>query len=478
MRILRRPDVAPYALAAIGFVLFVAARSRLVIGDAATYADTILSGHLLERTIHLGYYVLGAGFAGLVAPLGIALDHALILLDALCMAVAVVVSWHLLVRLGATPREASLAAFVLLFSGNVLMQGTIAEIYAPQLLLTVGSYLLFVNNRPAWAGVLHGVAMTLSPTSLFVAGFYAWDAWRKREWRSLAVTAAVSVVIFGLMMAFTWREYLFGVRGFLTAGSEQPYSVGTVGYQVYALVKNFHWALPFLAVGLWIWLRERRALAGLLALSTLFHLPAIFGTTTDGVFLLALYPFIALAVAHGFERVAGRFKSAAGRTALAAVLGLYAVTNAFVWLEPPGAEYRRMVLDLTGRDYTDSSAVVVGWDYGEALRFYAAHEGRPEVPTIRPDRIPMHEVVQSLDPILEPMLVDQYYPRRLSRLLHSADALEERRRRYSLVEQVRAAAPWFSADPVGGVTNGPTIYRLERGEEAEVGEATRAAAGG
>lgn len=453
-----RNRIVPLCIIALGPVLLYLFRSRLVIGDGATYAATIHSGDLVERSIHIGYYALGWVVHHLLAPLGLPLDASLILLNVLAAPAAVAVSWILFRALGVPRVTASLAAVVLLFTGCMLWQGTTAEIYAVQLVLVLASYVAFLRGFAVLSGVLFGVAMTVSMTTLFASAFFVWHMGAHGVRREHWVTVAVAVLLFGAVLAAVWDEYFFGTRGLLIAGAERPYGWATIAYNVYALVKNCHVLVPFAAVGLWSMVRTNVRLAWLLGAAVLGHAPAIAGMREDGVFLLTAFPFVALAAAFGIVTVWG-WRHRISRAVVPAALALYACTSVWIWLEAPDHRSREVLMGLLEKSQP-GDVVITDWDYGEALRFYDA-----ALPAARIERLvdvdsrPEAEFRSALSAEGSVYIVDDYSPKRLSRLLLTSE-LDARKERFSLIARLRRVDPALAIDEVASAPRGPTVYRV------------------
>src|SRR5262245_7742984 len=179
----------------LGFALvltfFLAARSHLLLGDAAVYARTIETRHFSERSIHLLYYLVGWLFLQITKPLHLPADTALIAMSSILMTVALWLSWRLSRALDQDARTSRLALFILLFAGVVIQQGTEAEVYSLQLVLTLASYLAYLRNRPVLAGLALGLATLTTPLGVLAVGFFVAELIRTRQWKPFLIMGVV-----------------------------------------------------------------------------------------------------------------------------------------------------------------------------------------------------------------------------------------------------------------------------------------------
>ncbi|HET9325923.1 MAG TPA: hypothetical protein VFQ05_04055 [Candidatus Eisenbacteria bacterium] len=345
---------------------FYLARARFLHGDAAVYAHQIETRAFGERTLHLLYYLVGWLVVQATKPLGISTDTSLIVFSGLLMTAALWLSWHLYRSIGEDQRTSVWALFVLLFAGVVLQQGTEAEVYALQLVLSVASYLAYVRGRPVVAGISLGLATLTTPLAVLIVGFFAAEAIRTRQWKPFLVMGVVGALTFLPVLALVWRDYFYGTRGLLVDSNVAQTSAKGIDNAV-AIVKNFHFMLPFLAVGLVIAWRRRPMWIGALAGLLVSHIIAILTVTEDGVFLLPIYPIIAVIIAFGV--VAGLERSGT-RAMTRLTLALYALTSLLVWLQPYDQKMRQGMLEGL-RKVPPGSIIVTSWSYAMTLDYYA-----------------------------------------------------------------------------------------------------------
>jgi hypothetical protein len=458
----RRTDVrAPLLFAAFAAVVFFILRQRVITGDAAAYALTIDSGHLVERSIHIGYYVALFALERLLAPLGISLDRLMVLANIAFMSAALVVCWIWFEERGASRIEAGLATLILFLTGNVLFQGSHAEMYALQFLLLAGSWLAFDRERPILAGVLFAGAMWVSPIAAVSCGPILHRGVRAGHRRELAITIAVALVLFGGGLAFIWREYMFGTRGLISAGEEQGFGPRIILHNVLWVIKNFHWMGLFVPIGLWASQRRRDDLSSLAALTLALHLPLFLGMRADGVFILPAYPVIAWVASLGMLTTADALRPAARFAAAAAVAVACIATTWFLFIEPDPPTMRQHVNAFL-RDVPSDAAVVAEWNFAQALRYYHRANGieKPLPKIVEAEFLSSRRLREALQNHPSVYVIEQFYPPRDLRLLMqlpSAARLYEAR---TLVGKVQRLVPGAALTPVPPYQDQPAIYQL------------------
>lgn len=341
-------------------------RARFLHGDAAVYAHQIETGDFGERTLHLFYYLVGWVVLQVTKPLGLPADTALIFFSGVLMTAALWLSWHLDRALGEDGRTSAWALFVLLFAGVVIQQGTEAEVYALQLVLSLASYLSYVKGRPVWAGIFLGLATLTTPLGVLAVGFFVAEAIRTRQIRPFIVMGVVGALTYLPVLALVWRDYFYGTRGLMVDTNVVQTSAKGIDNAV-AIVKNFHFMLPFLAAGLVITWRRRPLWIGLLAGLLVLHIIAILTVTENGVFLLPIYPVFAAIIARGV--VAG-LDHPRTRVLTGVALALYTATSLLIWLQPYDQKIRQGMLAGL-RQTPPGSTVITSWSYAMTLGYYA-----------------------------------------------------------------------------------------------------------
>ena len=360
---------APLLLAVSALLLFLGIRDSMLLADSAAYGSTIASGHLIERSIHIGYYAVVWLLNRLLAPTHVPLDHLMIASNAVFMGLALLLAWRLFERLGATSAVASVATLTLLMTGNVLQQGSGAEVYALQLMIILAAQNLFFDQRYVAAGLVYGLAMLVSPLSIFACGPFLWQSVRIRDPRPLLKTAASSAVVYLPVLAYIWPEYLYGVRGLLTVGSKRVFGIPTLAYNALAIVQNFHWMVPFLLLGLLRPRSREREWHWLVVITVLVDLPLMLCLKEQGVFILPAYPFLALLAAGEVVRLLGQVPLVRSRALWLSLGAACVLTSWFLWVEPQDPRPREGLAQFLAT-VPDGSAIVADWVYAPAVPFY------------------------------------------------------------------------------------------------------------
>jgi hypothetical protein len=439
--------------AALVMAFYVFVRARLLHGDAAVYAQQIESRDFGERTLHLLYFLVGWVIVQASKPLGLAPDTALIVFSGVMMTVALWLSWHLYRALGEDERTSGWALFILLFAGVMVQQATEAEVYAPQLVLSLSAYLMYVRGRPVWAGIFLGLATLTTPLGVLIVGFFVAEAIRTRQVKPFLVMGVVGAVVFLGVLALVWRDYFYGTRGLLVDTRVVQTTAKGIDNAV-AIVRNFHFMLPFLAAGLIITWRSRPLWIGLLVSLLVFHILAILTVTENGVFLLPIYPVFALIIARGV--VAGLTRARA-LTALA--LALYVATSLLIWLQPYDQKIRDGMLEGIRR-VPPGSVVITSWSYAMTLDYYAG----PPRDTLTASRQLLWpeqhaKIVEALHGSRPVYLMESHEDTRAVRWLYPPDMQRRHYQQNALLPRLERtlgvkATPYFTA------RGAPAFYRL------------------
>ena len=439
------------------FGFFACLRAGFLHGDAAVYAYQIETRDFGERTLHLLYYLVGWVVVRATAPFGLPLDTTLILLSGLLMTVALALSWHLYRALGEDSRTSAWALFVLLFAGVVIQQGTEAEVYALQLALSVAAYLAYVKERPIWAGVFLGLATLTTPLGVLIVGFFVAETIRTRRFKPFLVLGVVGSLVFLSVLALVWRDYFFGTRGLLVDSNIVQTSARAIDNAM-AIVRNFHFMLPFMIAGLLIAWRRGRFWIGLLVSLLIFHILAILTVTENGVFLLPIYPIFALIIARGV--VAG-LDRAGTRVITGLALVFYAVTSLLIWVQPYDHRTRRGMLEGL-RHVPPGAAIVTSWSYAMTLSYYAGSP-RDTLLASRGLLWPEHherieEALRSGQPLF---LMESHAETRAVRWLYPPALRRHHYEQFALLPRMRQSLG-VEATPYFATRGGPTFYRLSR----------------
>jgi len=371
------------ALTVGALVLYALNVDFLMRGDASMYADYVLLGKFDELTLHVGYYALvWAADRALGAPLGVPVHETMVWLDVIAGALTIGIAHRLAAHLFGRRAEAVATAVLLALCGRVIMNATTSEIYMVQTTLVLASFLLFVEERVATAGVAAGAALLVSPLSALCFLFFPVFDYERAGRVRLAVwlrLAAGALVVYLPFLAVAGRELFWGRRGLLTMNQGLPSSPATMLANFPRFQFKHYTSLLLLLLPALLVVRAHRRLLAVTLAVVLPHLYVIARLTEeDMVFVLTTDFFFACWLAAGWRVLAQR-----AATRIVAVLlvaghvASYVGSGALFHFEPHrgyAAELRDIAREhLVGRD----AVMISDWDVGMSLTFF----GRPSVTT-------------------------------------------------------------------------------------------------
>ncbi len=268
-------------------------------GDAAVYAEQILSSNLQIRTIHIGYYAMGIVFTRLL-PLDtpLALNLMAALLGALSTGLVASVAYTISGRLSAAITSAAALMCMHVFVNNSVF----AEIYIAQLFFFLLCVQFCLWDRPAIAGLSFACAFLVTPSTVLSVPFILLLRPQKRFILRWAFWAAVPPA---LVLLPRYRDFLWGPIGMLnlqpgdvTLGRALPKEAREAGGLSIVLLSLF--SITGLAT-LWA-SRSRRHIA--LGVVSLWLLPFLLGERySDVPVQLPLYAMLAVSVGIGLARL-------------------------------------------------------------------------------------------------------------------------------------------------------------------------------
>jgi hypothetical protein len=359
-------------------------------GDAAMYADYVLQAKFDELSLHIGYYaVVFAADRTIGHLLGIPIQELMVWINVVAGAFTLGIAYLLARHFLAARRDALLCVVVLAVSGRVLTNATTSEIYMLQTCATLLSFLLFVRERQASAGIAAGVAMLVSPLSVFAFLFFPVVDYQRSgtiRWRVLGRFGVWSLAVYLPYLTVLWRELLWGHRGLLNVNGAVPVDLpAMLGHFALFQAKQYTALLVLLIPAAAAVRRHARFLALSLAVA-LPHLYVISKLTgEDNVFILTTDFFFACWLVIGWRQLE---RSALGRRVAAVPLVAHVallVAAGALFSVDPHREYASEMRRIARRYVLDRNAVVLSdWSRGMVLTFY----GRPAVvSTIERDRL-------------------------------------------------------------------------------------------
>lgn len=360
-------------------MLFALNEDFSISGDSALYCDYARNAKFDEITVHYGYYrVLWAVDrtigAWLHVPTHEMVAHLNVVFGALTLPVVLALAWLLL----RDSRYAGLALAMFALCGRVVMNATSGEIYMLQTLVVLSSFLLFARGRIDLAAVVAGLALYVSPLSVFAYFFFpAYDWIRHGRLRVAAMLrlAAIALVVYTPLLIVHGHEMLFGIRGLLAIPQTVPMlpAVMLASFPLFQFKE--YTVLVLLALPLlWAWRRER----ALLVVTAAVFVPHLYVisklTSEDNVFILNTDFFFCCCLAAGARVLAGnRLTRLVPALLLLAHVGLMTATGTFFSFENNRGEAGE--LGGIARRYLDGkdAALITDWSHTVSVAYF----GRP-----------------------------------------------------------------------------------------------------
>jgi hypothetical protein len=226
---LRTPEPWLLALAFAGIFFAYSALVQPVVqnGDAAVYTEQVQNRVLDERTIHIGYVLLGIVFHKLL-PLQI--DRAMNFM-ALAVGLAGAAALYGAGRVLGSWWAGVGGVLLLLCSGSYVRGMVMSEVDILSAGLVMVSYALYVGRLTIVAGLVFGAAMLATPVSasmlpLFVFTFridgQAFCGTIRRQFLRVLPFGLVALAVYLPVVLWHWNNYVYGGRS-LTTSSTIPF---------------------------------------------------------------------------------------------------------------------------------------------------------------------------------------------------------------------------------------------------------------
>ena len=217
--------------------------NALVNGDAALYQQQIAHFDFSQRTIHLGYYLLGIPFIHL---LPLPADYALNLMNCFFGALSIVLIFLIGLTVSKTFLVGCAASIFLLTNYIFVYNAVYAEVYIPQLFFFLLSFQLVLVQKPIFGGVSFALAFLISPSALF--GFPCLTL-LLRDRRQLLYFSGAVFVLLSVGLALHIDDYLFGGRGLFKALREHMGMNQVILKESKEFLSSLIFYLPFILVG-------------------------------------------------------------------------------------------------------------------------------------------------------------------------------------------------------------------------------------
>ncbi len=236
----------------IGIVFFVASSvvlgslctKALLSGDSAVYLQQMKNLNFGARSVHIGYYLLGAGFIRIMPGSDV---YAINLMNCLLGGLSIA-SVYFITFIICRKHIIALISGLFLLTHYLFIQNSIyAEVYTPQTCFLLLAVLLWLLDRPIITGLLFALSLLMTPSTIFALPFFFIVRPRLRPLFLFGITALVTVVI---VISWVYENYFFSGRGLLGA-SRTPINLEVAfrkeGREIYS---NFFLSIPFVAIGL------------------------------------------------------------------------------------------------------------------------------------------------------------------------------------------------------------------------------------
>jgi hypothetical protein len=433
---------------AAGLLFFGLNVDFIIRGDASMYADYALLGKFDELTIHAGYYWLVFALdRTLGRAFGIPIHELTVWINVVCGGLSLGVMYLLARHFLESARDAILCVVIVALCGRFTLSATSSEIYLPQLLLVMSSFLLFVRERIISAGIAGAAALFISPLSVFAYLFFpVYDYQRAGRVRLdvLLKLAGSALLIYAPFLLLNWNELLWGRRGLLGIGTMlRPAPTEMLTSFVLFQFKNYTFLLLLLVPALLAARRHLRFLAVTLAVALPHLLIVLKLTSEDNVFLLNTDFFFACWLVLGWRYLerftAGKWLAPVPLAAHVLTLLLSGSIMQFQSHREFAGEMRGIVRDhIAGRD----AALISDWDGVISATFFGREAA---VSTIERDPLfrQMYDITRpdkrdsALVHSAELFLLDPWGPGPLKKLFASDESIAEDRQVFSIVAQAR-----------------------------------------
>ena len=436
------PPRLAYIAAFLGGLLFFALNEDFSItGDSALYCDYARNAKFDEITVHYGYYrVLWAVDrtigAWLHVPTHEMVAHLNVVFGALTLPIVLALAWLLL----RDSRYAGLALAMFAVCGRVVMNATSGEIYMLQTLVVLSSFLLFARGRINLAAVAAGLALYVSPLSVFAYFFYPAYDWVRTGRLRVAVMlrlAAIALLVYTPFLIVHGHEMLFGIRGLLVIPEAVPTSplVMLTNFPLFEF-KEYTVLLLLALPLLWAWRRER----ALLVVTAAVFVPHFYVisklTSEDNVFILNVDVFVCCCLAAGARVLAAnRLTRFVPASLLLAHVALMTVTRTYFSFENNRGEAGE--LGGIARRYLEGkdAALITDWSHTVSVAYF----GRPTLrgPVTSDPLYAQMVDATTRDPNPEPprahdlYVLETWSPSGIAKLLKSPAAIERARQQNS-----------------------------------------------
>jgi hypothetical protein len=357
----------------ISFALFAfLSPNALLNGDAALYEQQIAHLDFAQRTIHLGYFLLGSPFLHL---LPLPSDYALNLMNCFFGALSIVVLYTIAFTVSQNLLVAFVSSILLLTNYLFVYNALYAEVYVPQLFFFLLSVQLVLSQNVISAGIAFAVAFLITPSSLF--GFPCLIVLLRDKKPILRFSTAAFLVII-VALAPHLDNYFFGGRGLLKAVQTRMSIKHVFLKEGEEFFNSFLLYVPFVLAGIVQLIKDRNLRTLGIAIISLWFVSFLFGERFGDVpTQLPTYALFCLIGGLGFHYLSrlwsGR-SSAVICTAYISLILCVSITGLFAFRRIEATnrnliEYRNTVFAVN-RTAHPNYLVVGDWSHGILFEHY------------------------------------------------------------------------------------------------------------
>jgi hypothetical protein len=236
----------------IGILLFLAVFSilaylcteALINGDAAVYIQQMQNLDFVNRSVHIGYYLLGAAVLHILPGSD---DYVINLMNCSLGALSIMLVYFITFTI-CHKHIPAIVASLLLFTNYIFIENSIyAEVYAPQVCFFLLSIFLWLLNKPVFAALSFLLSFLITPSAIFALPCFFILRPRLRPLLLFCVIFLVSAVV----AIFPVRQsYFFGSRGLFEAANRPlnlSWALFKEGREIFS---GFFLCIPLVAAGL------------------------------------------------------------------------------------------------------------------------------------------------------------------------------------------------------------------------------------
>jgi hypothetical protein len=236
----------------IGLIILLAASTALASlstdaltnGDAAIYLQQMKNLNFTSRPVHLGYYLLGAGFIRILPGSD---DHAINLMNCFCGALSIMLVYFITFTICHKYIPAVVASLLLLTHDMFLENSIYAEVYTPQVCFFLLSILLWLLNKPILAALSFLLSFLITPSAIFALPCFF--ILRPRL-RPLLLFCTIFLVFAAVTIFPVRQSYFFGSRGLFKAAGlhlNLDWALNKEGREIFS---GFFLCIPLIVAGL------------------------------------------------------------------------------------------------------------------------------------------------------------------------------------------------------------------------------------